>query len=133
MPYATTEQLGSYLSGDQGNPAVVPVDAARLLVRASELIDDYTAAAWYDVDTDGAPTYQPVIDGLRDATCAQVEYWLTADEEDDILGPNQGVSIGGLQEQYGAGVNRVTPMYLAPRAARHLRKAGLLNAAVTTL
>ena len=73
---------------------------------------------------------EPVIDGLADATCAQVEYWLTGDEEDDILGPTQGAAIGGMQQQYGAGENRVTPMYLAPRAARHLRRAGLLSASV---
>lgn len=133
MAHATTEQLGSYLSADQETPATVPADAARLLVRASELIDDHTAAAWYDVDADDQPTDATVIAGFRDATCAQVEYWLTADEEDDVLGPTQGASIGGMQQQYGSGVNRVTPMYLAPRAARHLRNAGLMTGAVTSL
>ena len=133
MAYATTEQLGSYLSGDQETPGPVPADAARLLIRASELIDDHIAAAWYDVDANDEPSDAKVIDALHLATCAQVESWLTADEEDDILGPTQGVSITGMQEQYGAGVNRVTPMYLAPRAARHLRKAGLLTGAVTAL
>jgi hypothetical protein len=129
MAYATTEQLGTYL---EDSAIGVPGDAARLLVRASELVDDHIAAAVYDVDSAGAATYQPVIDGLRDATCAQVEFWLTGDEEDDILGPTQGVSIAGMQMQYGAGENRVTPMYLAPRAARHLRRAGLLTAAVSS-
>lgn len=132
MAYATNEQLAKHLFDDESRTGELPSDAGRLLVRASELIDDHTAAAVYDVDTTGAPTYQPVIDGLRDATCAQVEYWLTGDEEDDILGPTQGVSIAGMQMQYGAGENRVTPMYLAPRAARHLRRAGLLTAAVSS-
>lgn len=129
MVYATTEQLGTYL---EDSPLVVPADAARLLDRASELVDDHIAAAVYDIDSNGAATYQPVIDGLRDATCAQVEYWLTGDEEDDILGPTQGAAIGGMQQQFGAGENRVTPMYLAPRAARHLRRAGLMSAAVSS-
>ncbi len=124
MPYATGAQLTEYL----GAPG--PVDAARLLARASELVDDHTITAVYDVDTLGAPTYQPVIDALRDAACAQVEHWLAGDEEDDILGPLEGVSLAGMQVQYGAGANRPTPMYLAPRAARHLRSAGLLSAAV---
>lgn len=126
MPYATTEQLGTYLPDDLG----VPEDAARLLGRASELVDDHIAAAVYDVNNQGVPTYQPVIDGLRDAVCAQVEFWLTGDEEDDVLGPTQGIAVGGLQLQYGAGQNRATPMYLAPRAARALRKAGLMSASV---
>lgn len=124
MSYATNEQLTNFL----GYPA--PEDAARLLVRASELIDDYTITAVYNVDSDDQPTDATVAGAFADATCAQVEYWLTADEEDDILGPLQGVAVAALQLQMGAGTNRATPMYLAPRAARHLRRAGLLNAAV---
>lgn len=130
MAYATSEQLGIYLSGDEETPAVVPEDAARLLVRASELVDDYIVTAVYDVDSSDAPTDAKVITALAEATCAQVEFWITGDEEDDILGPVQGVSVAGLQMQYGAGENRATPMYLAPRAARVLRKAGLMSASV---
>lgn len=130
MAYATSEQLGIYLSADEETPAVVPEDAARLLVRASELIDDHIVTAVYDVDEDDAPTDTAVIAALVAATCAQVEFWLTGDEEDDILGPVQGVSVAGLQMQYGAGENRATPMYLAPRAARALRRAGLMSASV---
>jgi hypothetical protein len=124
MAYATTQQLQTYTG------ATPPADATRLLGRASELIDDHIVTAIYDVDDAGQPTDQKVIDALADATCAQVEYWLAGDEEDDILGPVQGQSLAGMQEQYGAGDNRATPMYLAPRAARHLRKAGLMQAAV---
>lgn len=127
MPYATSGELATYTG------AAAPADATRLLTRASELIDDHIVTAVYDVDSNDVPTDTKVIAALRDATCAQVEHWLTGDEEDDILGPTQGVSIGGMQEQYGAGQNRATPMYLAPRAARHLRKAGLLTGAVTSL
>lgn len=127
MPYATSGELATYTG------AAAPADATRLLTRASELVDDHIVTAVYDVDSNDVPTDTKVIAALRDATCAQVEHWLTGDEEDDILGPTQGVSIGGMQEQYGAGQNRATPMYLAPRAARHLRKAGLLTGAVTSL
>ena len=123
-PYATTQQLQAYTG------ATPPADATRLLGRASELIDDHIITAIYAVDAQGYPTDQPIKDALADAVCAQVEYWLAGDEEDDILGPTQGVSLGGMQVQYGAGTNRATPMYLAPRAARHLRAAGLLNASV---
>jgi hypothetical protein len=132
MAYATSEQLGNYLSDDQETPATVPADAARLLVRASELINDHIAAAVYDVDDDEQPTDAKIVTALVNATCAQVEHWLEGDEEDDVLGPTQGAAIGGMQQQYGAGENRVTPMYLAPRAARHLRRAGLLSGAVTS-
>lgn len=123
-PYADTQQLGSYLD------TTVPEDAARLLVRATELVADHTITAVYDTDTDGNASDPAVVEALSKATCAQVEHWLAGDEEDDILGPLQGVSVAAMQLQYGAGTNRATPMYLAPRAARHLRAAGLLDAAV---
>ncbi|GAW50610.1 MULTISPECIES: hypothetical protein [unclassified Nocardioides] len=132
MPYATTEQLGAYFGadGESESPSTIPEDAARLLVRASELVADHIVTAVYDVDSDGNATDGTVIAALRDATCAQVEFWLTGDEEDDILGPLQSVSTQGVQLQMGAGENRPTPMYLAPRAARALRRAGLLSGVV---
>ena len=125
-PYATSQQLSDY----HGGPA--PEDAARLLARASELIADTTVTAVYAVDSNGDATDPGVIAALRDANCAPVEFWLQGDEEDDILGPLQGVSTGALQLQMGAGENRSTPMYLAPRAARHLRIAGLLSGVVSS-
>lgn len=115
MRYATAAQLTAYLPA-----GAAPADAERLLDRASELIDSVLLAAVYDVDTAGSPTDADAIAALVDATCAQVEFWLSSDEEDDILGPTQGYAVGGMQVQFGAGENRTTPMYLAPRAARHL-------------
>ena len=117
--YATVEQLAADPWG------LTPPDAARLLVRASEVIDQALRTAVYDVDTAGAPTNVAVIAALVGATCAQVEFWETGDEEDDILGPVQGIVLAGMQVQYGAGDNRATPTYLAPRAHRILVNAGL--------
>lgn len=122
--YATSGELATYLG------TTAPADATRLLARASELVDDHIITATYPVNTSGMPTDTVHIGALRDAVCAQVEYWLAGDEEDDVLGPTQGVSLGGMQVQYGAGENRATPMYLAPRAARALRRGGLLSGAV---
>lgn len=113
--YATRPELQAYT----GQPP--PDDAGRQLRRATQLIDEALTSATYTVDTDGQPTDAAVVAALRDATCAQVEYWTTGDEEDDIAGPLQGVVLGGMQLQYGAGSNRATPTYLAPRAWRALR------------
>lgn len=124
MTYATAADVGTWLGG------TTPADADRLLSRASDLLDETLLTAVYDTDTAGLPTDSTVAAALRDAACAQVEFWTVGDEEDDILGPVQGVAVAGLQVQYGAGDNRATPMYLAPRAARILRTAGLLTAAV---
>ena len=121
--YATVEQLAADPWG------LTPPDAARKLVRASEVIDQALRTAIYDVDTADAPTDAAVIAALVGATCAQVEFWQTGDEEDDILGPVQGISLAGMQIQYGgSGVvsgGRVSPTYLAPRAHRILVNAGL--------
>ena len=97
---------------------VTPADAARLLDRASELIDDCTRTAIYPVDANGLPTGADEIAALRDATCAQVEFWLASDEEDDVLGPVDSLTIGGVTAH-------TKPLTLAPRAARILRSAQL--------
>ena len=103
-------------------PAVTiapPEDLSRLLTRASELIDDFCRTAVYAVDALDMPTDADDIAAFRDATCAQVEFWLAGDEEDDILGPVSDLTIGNV---------KATPAYvmvLAPRAARILRNAGL--------
>jgi len=119
--YATSSELVTFTGAE------MPADADRLLLRASELIDDYTRTAIYDVDTDDFPTDAAVVAAFRDATCAQVEFWSAGDEEEDVLGPVQGLVLGSMQAQFGAGGNRATPMYLAPRAARILRNAGLYS------
>lgn len=130
MVYATTAQLASFLGTPEG---ALPADAGRLLQRGSELVQDSTVTAVYDVDSSGLPTLPAAVTAFQGATCAQVEYWLAGDEEDDVLGPLQGMSAGSQQQQYGAGTNRATPMYLAPRAARILRLAGLLDGSVYSL
>lgn len=118
-------------SGYVTTPAVTigpPEDLSRILERASELIDDYLRTAVYDVDDDGMPTDADTIAVLRDATCAQVELWLAGDEEDDILGPVDKLSLGGMTVENSASQGqRVAPYALAPRAARILRNAGLYS------
>ena len=118
--YATVEQLAADPWG------LTPSGAARVLVRASEVIDQALRTAVYDVDTAGAPTDAAVIAALVGATCAQVEFWETGDEEDDILGPVDQLSLAGMSVKMSANQgDRVSPTYLAPRAHRILVNAGL--------
>lgn len=133
MSYATLQQLAGYMFDAEDKTGDLPPDAGRLLKRASELVQDSTMNAVYDVDGDGNPTGTAALAAFRDATCAQVEYWVAGDEEDDIQGPLDSMSANSQTQNYGSGVNRVTPMYLAPRAARHLRLAGLLQGGVYSL
>ena len=120
--------LLTLLDGGSGYGAVAPAvtiappeDLSRLLTRASELIDDYCRTAVYAVDSVDFPTDVDDIAAFRDACCAQVEFWLAGDEEDDILGPVESLSIGGVTAK------PAYVMVLAPRAARILRAAGLYS------
>lgn len=113
--YATTTQLAEYLG------TAPPLDAARLLLRASQLLDaDFLLPAVYGVDELGMPTNPLVAAGFADAVCAQVEFWGEVGEETDISGPLQGVTIGSVSIQYGVGTTRSGPSYYAPKLVRAL-------------
>jgi len=118
--YATVTQLAA-------EPWVLtPTDALRLLVRASEVIDQALRTAIYAVDDTGMPTLPAVIQVLADAVCAQVEFWETGDEEDDILGPIDSFSLSGLSMMFNdRRGDRESPTYLAPRAHRILVNNGM--------
>lgn len=111
--YATSADYQTY-SGQ-----TPPADIDRRLARASELIDsDVTKAAWYDTDDAGLPTNATVVEAFANATCAQVEFWSQVGEQVDTSGPIQGVSLGGLSIQYGAGDNRIAPTKIGDRVYR---------------
>ena len=124
MAYATIDDLQSWLGQDAPDPASVAA-AERMLDRASEIIEDNTRTAIYTVDDDNNAVDADVIAAFRDATCAQVEFWFAGDEEDDILGPVDSLSLGGMTAKFSQGNDRLTPMFLAPRAARILRNADI--------
>ncbi|MCD7440236.1 hypothetical protein K4B79_18655 [Streptomyces lincolnensis] len=113
--YATTTQLANYLH------KAPPVDAVELLERATRLLDsDFLKAAVYDVNSDGMPSDPVVAAAFAEAVCAQVEFWGEVGVETDVSGPLQGVSIGSVQLQFGAGENRSGPDYYAPGVRRAL-------------
>ncbi len=72
--YATIDDLTAWIG------EYPPVNADVLLARASLTIEDLTVGVRYDVDGDQLPTDQAVIDAMRDAVCAQVAWWLAADQ-----------------------------------------------------
>jgi hypothetical protein len=97
LAYATTAQLGTWIG------VASPADAARLLDRASTVIDYALIGAIYNVDGTGSPTDANVIQAVQDATCAQVEWWLANNDEleqyerwHSISSVDQGVSIQRL-------------------------------------
>ncbi|MFE5996770.1 hypothetical protein ACFQ6C_07730 [Streptomyces sp. NPDC056454] len=114
--YATTTDLANALK------EAPPLNAQRLLERASELLDsDFLLTAIYDVDDDGMPTHPLVAAGFRDAVCSQVEFWGEVGEETDISGPLQSAGIGSVNLVFGSGADRSGPSYYAPKLVRALQ------------
>lgn len=120
--YATPEQLAE----QTGQPA--PADAARLLRRASEDVDDALKTAVYRTDAAGMPTEPAIVAALAAATVAQVEY-VTEQGGDDTGAAGQwdSVSIGPVaMSGRRSGPSTPTDVDLGPRAHRALSRAGLL-------
>ena len=116
IAYASAADYASYMAVD---PSSLSSDISRMLMRASELVDEYTLG-------NVVLTNPKHVHGARMATCAQVEYWLTRGEDRDIDGPVEEYAADSVRMTYGSGRDRVSPTYLCPRAARFLRRAGLL-------
>lgn len=115
VSYATTAEVIAWLPADQTPDG----DLARLIKRASELVDSYVRAE-YPVDTTGAPTGDDVTEALRDAVCAQIEQWCEVSEANSIDG------LAGTQISVD-GYSGPRAPDLAPRAHGILKNAGLLS------
>jgi hypothetical protein len=132
VAYATEHDYATWT----GQP-VAPDGTHRRLTRASAFIDSVLVGAVYPVDDDGLPTLAAHIDALRDAACAQVEFWSVSGDEDGTgtAGLWDSVSIGsvrlarfplmfrGASGMAGPGMSAANQ--LAPQAANVLRNAGL--------
>lgn len=123
--YATTAQLATYL-GTTGET----LDAARLLKRATEVIQEATLDRVAIPDdpalvpvTPASPTDTETLQiACREAACAQVEYWLETGEDADLRPNVQNYGRGKSSTTFG---NGGLPA-LAPRARRKLFLAGAL-------
>lgn len=114
--YATPADLTAWLPD-----GTVVAEPERLLSRASELIDGHVLATYTVDDGTGLPTDTDIAAALRDATCAQVEFWLEVGEEHDVANmAGRRVSIGHLSIDD-------LPGEFAARARRLLANAGLLS------
>ena len=119
--YATASELEAYL----GNAYPMPAEPDRVLQRASEIVAEATfgrvQTAWHVIDVDN-PADQWT-DAIRDAVCAQVEFWMETGEEFDVVGLGGSLGVGRLQ------VHRL-PSRLSVRARRHLSIVGLFSGMV---
>lgn len=108
MGYATVTELATYLGVGGGT---LPADASRLLERAGDLVKLATLNRGNVADVEQKTA-------LRDATCAQVEFWLSVGEDHAVTGESGGVSIGSLRIDS-------LPQQLALRAWNYLFLVGL--------
>lgn len=113
MAYATTAQLAAWLDVSEDD---LPEGSARMLERASEVIDEVVVAPYPTGDDD-------VVAALADAACAQVEFWFEVGEEHDVAGQRGSISVEGMS------ISKL-PGTLAPRARRALASQNLLTRSV---
>lgn len=102
--YATVQE---YEASTGVSPA--PAGTARRLKQASRMLDRLVLRfCWYDVDTAaGMPTHPLVIAALRDAVCAQAQWWETVGDPSGADAVGWGsVSIGSVN--LGRSVTAVT-------------------------
>lgn len=121
-PHATAADYLSY-TGVAG-----PSDIDRLLLRATELVDQAAKTAVYDVDDSGNATDTAIAAALRDATCAQVSYWVLTGDEQGAAYRWGSVSIGSVSLSRGF----MSGARLAPHAHTILSLAGLLPGVITS-
>lgn len=118
VQFATPAELEQYL----GQQYPLPAEPDRVLQRASEVIEQASFGAagrsWFVVDVDH-PEDQ-YIRAIRDAVCAQVEFWMETGEEFDVGGLQGAIGISRLQ------ISKL-PDRLGVRAYRHLRNVGLMS------
>lgn len=112
--YATAMELADYL----GSPA--PSGAERLLRRASALLDAHVLTPYAVTYPGGVRTVSDpdVAAALRDAACAQVEWWLETGDEKEATARFASPSVAGISLA-SSGIR------IAPRAIDHLRVGGL--------
>lgn len=121
VAYATVAELTEFIAG-----RTPPDDAARLLARASELVDEWVRAPYTIDDTTKLPTDPDIAAVLRDATCAVVEAWMEVGEDNDIDG------LAGAQIAV-QGYSGPRAPAVPPRVKRILANAGLLTPAPSAL
>lgn len=123
ITYATEADLTTWL----GSGADVPNNAASLLRHASLLVGRAVRTARYRADTaTGLPVDEHLVDALRDATCAQAQFWAAADI-DPVTGA-AGAMDGQVSSSSIGGATVQTATYASVVEARQAATGGLCDA-----
>jgi hypothetical protein len=133
--YATPADVATYMGV---NVATLPSDILTLIARAQDFLDYVSLNKIHDVwsnSTNTAITDTEIAGAMKNATCAEVQYWILTDPNFDVInnGNITGFGIGNFSMSYGAdGSGGNAFSVLAPRANRALFLAGLLYRGVSS-
>lgn len=126
MAYAEPQDLADWMG--RTDP---PEGADRWLRDASMDVDSLLLTAVYDVDSDGMPTDQAVIDALRDATTAQAEYLIEVGDRTGASANLTNVKVDKISKTWATDRNgRVIREDYAPRSVQILHQSGLIPGTV---
>ncbi|QPZ39703.1 hypothetical protein [Paramicrobacterium chengjingii] len=134
--YATPSDYFDFLGDEIPDPFPEKKQLEAMLRRASIVIDGRLRLAVYNTDEDGYPTDADVSEALKDATCAQADWF---ENTDDLTGAEsqQGVvkigsvSLGGSGATGSASSTKsAADSRISPEAVEILRNAGLIGSAV---
>lgn len=120
-PYATVDDLATFLGTEP------PPGCARLLVRATELVDWELVATIYDADNNGLATDPALVTAFRDGVCAQVEWWIQNGivDEQGLGLAIQTMTLGPASVTFAPGA-AIRASTLAPRTVQILSKAAVV-------
>ena len=129
MNYATTTQVATFMGIDAGD---LPTDIDKLIRDASFLMDYVTLNYIQDYYIESSSfTDTNIEEYVKNATCAQIEYWIElGDASSDIIGNTPAsFTVGNFSVDYGKGTPEGLSQgaeSLSTRARRYLLLAGLL-------
>lgn len=112
--YTTREKVAEYMGQTVDE---LPNEINKLISAAGELIDYHTLSR---------TAHETHREHAEAAVLRQVEYWLSAGEDVDILGSIQAYSVMSFSVTYADGSQPT----LAPRAKRYLLTRGLMSRSV---
>lgn len=106
-----------------------PDDADQLLTRATRMLEAQVLRySWYDVDTGGMPTNTLVLEAIRRAVCAQVQWWGEVGDSIGAAGVGWGsVGIGSvsLSRSGSSSGSASAAREIAPQVGDELRSPDL--------
>lgn len=126
--YATATDVAAFMGISVGE---LPSNITKLINDAQDLIDYITFNRLEDYITGGVIDDDDLVDPVKNAVCAQIEYWIETSSSSDISGmPISGYSIGTLSVQLGGASGGTGSIggggAVAPRVNRYLTHTGLL-------